>query len=70
MPILHWLFSGWKKPPKKCVLDREKMKRDVKMYREAGFGDMTSFGLYLGAEHTDLHGEFSIKEYADCFDEE
>ena len=64
------LFSKWKKPPVKCVLDKEGMKRDLKFYRAAGFKDMTSFGLYLGAEHTDLHGEFSIKEYADCFDEE
>ena len=64
------LFSKWKKPPVKCVLDKEGMKRDLSFYRAAGFKDMTSFGLYLGAEHTDLHGEFSIKEYADCFDEE
>ncbi|MBR2460747.1 MAG: DUF4838 domain-containing protein [Clostridia bacterium] len=63
------LFSGWKKPPKKCVLDRERMKRDIKMYREAGFGDITSFGLYLDSEYTALHGEFSIKEYAECMDE-
>ena len=62
------LFSGWKKPPKKCVLDKERMKRDVKMYREAGFGDMTSFGLYLDSEYTALHGEFDLREYAECFD--
>jgi len=64
------LFSKWKKPPVKCVLDKEGMRRDVKLYREAGFKDMTSFGLYLGAEHTELHGEFSIREYAECFDTE
>lgn len=64
------LFSKWKKPPVKCVLDKEGMKRDLRFYREAGFKDMTSFGLYLGSEYTALHGEFSIKEYADCFDEE
>ena len=63
------LFSKWKKPPVKCVLDKEGMKRDVQLYREAGFKDMTSFGLYLGTEYTELHGEFSIKEYAECFDE-
>ena len=63
------LFSKWKKPPVKCVLDKEGMKRDVKLYREAGFKDMTSFGLYLDSEYTELHGEFSIKEYAECFDE-
>jgi hypothetical protein len=64
------LFSKWKKPPVKCVLDKAGMKRDLKFYRAAGFKDMTSFGLYLGRDYTELHGEFSIKEYADCFDEE
>ncbi len=64
------LFSKWKKPPVKCVLDKDGMKRDLKFYRESGFKDMTSFGLYLGQDYTELHGEFSIKEYADCFGEE
>ena len=64
------LFSKWKKPPVKCPFDPERMKKDVKLYREAGFKDMTSFGLYLGKEYTDLYGEFSIKEYVDCFDED
>ena len=64
------LFSKWKKPPVKCIFDKERMKRDIKAYRNAGFKDMTSFGLYLGTEYTNLHGEFSIKEYADCFENE
>ena len=64
------LFSKWKKPPVKCPFDREKMKKDIKLYRKAGFKDMTSFGLYLGKEYTDLYGEFSIKDYIDCFSED
>lgn len=62
------LFSSWKLPPVKCPFELEKMKRDVKMYTEYGFETLTSFGLYLGDDYTELYGEFDLARYASGFD--
>lgn len=62
------LFSGWKKPPVKCVPDYAAMKRDLDTYRAHGFEYFTSFGLYLDDEYAALHGDFDFSEYFDTFE--
>ena len=42
------LYSGWKKPPKKFVLNEGAMRKDVEEYRRMGFSEITTFACFLG----------------------
>ena len=62
------LRSNWTKPPKKFVIDKDGMKRDLTEYRALGFPSVASFACYLGADYEALHGDIDImpfKEYAE-----
>ncbi|MBR6789773.1 MAG: DUF4838 domain-containing protein [Oscillospiraceae bacterium] len=51
------LFSRYKKPPKLLTVDNERILRDVRFYREMGFGDISSFACFLGLDYLALYGE-------------
>lgn len=57
------LFSGWKKPPKRFVLDVAVMQRDCEYYAALGIEHVTSFGCYLGPDYQQLHGIPSLEGY-------
>ncbi|MGI6172269.1 MAG: DUF4838 domain-containing protein [Christensenellales bacterium] len=63
----YWMdnskFSGWKKPPKRFILDEAVMRRDVADYRARGFELITSFGCYLGSDYHALYGEPPVAAY-------
>ena len=64
----YWLdnsmFSGWQKPPKKLNADPELIKRDLEFYEALGFGTVTTFACYLGADYEELWGEPDLGGYA------
>lgn len=49
------LYSGWKKPPKHFVLDRETAEKDIEIYEALGFECITTFACYLGKDYEDLY---------------
>ena len=51
------LFSGWKKPPKKFILDKEGMDKDIARYKELGFDYIATFGCFLGEDYDELYGD-------------
>lgn len=57
------LFSGWKKPPKKFVLDAETMRADIVDYRRMGFDAISTFACFLGEDYEALHGEVDITAF-------
>jgi hypothetical protein len=54
------LFSNWKKPPKKFVLDEGGMLCDIAEYKKAGFNFISTFACYLGEDYQSLHGDIDI----------
>lgn len=58
------LFSGWKKPPRLFLLDKDVMARDVEFYAGLGFESITSFACYLGADYRALYGLPPVEDYA------
>jgi hypothetical protein len=54
------LFSKWKKPPKKFVLDEVGMLCDIAEYKKAGFNFISTFACYLGEDYRSLHGDIDI----------
>ena len=64
----YWLdnsmFSGWKKPPKELHADAELIKRDLEFYDKLGFGTVTTFACYLGADYETLWGTPDLGGYA------
>lgn len=59
------LYSGWKKPPKKLILNERILAADAAAYRELGFESITSFGCYLGQDYRALWGEPPVKAYGE-----
>ena len=62
------LFSRWKKPPARFVLDEEAMQRDVREYREMGFARASTFACFLGNDYEELYGEADIRPFARAFE--
>ena len=62
------LFSRWKKPPARFVLDEEKMLADVREYREMGFARASTFACFLGEDYEELYGEADIHPFARAFE--
>lgn len=54
------LFSGWKKPPKKFILDKEGMDKDIAHYKELGFDYIATFGCFLGKDYEELYGDKDV----------
>ncbi len=61
------LFSGWKKPPARFVLDRSALARDLEYYKARGVENITTFACYLGEDYEALYGEPDIEGYAKAF---
>ena len=57
------LFSRWKKPPVRFTPDADAIRRDIKMYRELGFENITSFACYLGEDYEALYGEPDVSPF-------
>ena len=57
------LFSNWKKPPKRFVLDEEGMKKDIEEYHKIGFDTVSTFACFLGQDYEELHGEFDVMPF-------
>lgn len=62
------LFSRWKKPPARFVLDEEAMQRDIREYREMGFARASTFACFLGDDYEELYGEADIRPFARAFE--
>lgn len=62
------LFSRWKKPPARFVLDEEAMLCDVREYREMGFARASTFACFLGDDYEELYGEADIRPFARAFE--
>jgi hypothetical protein len=50
------LFSGWKKPPKRFMLDEEAMQKDISTAKEKGFRYISTFACFLGNDYEELFG--------------
>ena len=61
------LFSRWKKPPARFVLDESAMRRDVSEYREMGFSRASTFACFLGEDYEELYGEADIGPFSKAF---
>jgi len=63
----YWLdasmFSGWKRPPKKVPWNREVFLDDLNTYGKRGIRHITTFGAFLDARYSELHGEPPVNEY-------
>ena len=57
------LFSRWKKPPQKFVLDKQLLFSDIPKYKEAGFNYMSTFACFLGKDYEELHGSVDVSEF-------
>lgn len=57
------LFSNWKKPPKKFILNEKGMTEDIKRYIEKGFSNIATFGCFLGNDYEELYGEVDITPF-------
>ena len=58
------LFSNWKKPPARFVLNEPCMKRDIEEYRKMGFDRISTFACFLGEDYENLYGEVDITPFA------
>lgn len=56
------LYSKWTKPPAPFTVDRAVLQADMDFYHRLGFGDVSSFACYLGADYEALHGEVDISD--------
>ncbi len=62
------LFSRWKKPPARFVLDEKAMSADILDYRAMGFDSISTFACFLGDDYEELYGEADIKPFAKAFE--
>ena len=62
------LFSRWKKPPARFVLNEEAMVRDVCGYKSMGFERISTFACFLGEDYEALHGEVDVKPFGKAFE--
>ena len=60
------LYSHWKKPPVKFILNESKMKEDIEEYRSQGFDTISTFACFLGKDYEELYGEVDVKPFAKC----
>jgi len=60
------LFSKWKKPPQKFVLNESAMLDDIAEYKQAGFAWLSTFACFLGEDYEALHGGIDIIPFADA----
>lgn len=58
------LFSNWKKPPAKFVLDEGAMRAEIEEYRKMGFDVVSTFACFLGKDYEELHGDVDITAFA------
>ena len=54
------LYSRWKKPPAKFMLDEEKLAKDLAFYKEKGFEYISTFGCFLGSDYVALYGDTDV----------
>lgn len=60
------LYSKWKKPPKKFVLNENQLNADVEFYIGKGFLHISTFACYLGDDYEALYGEVDVKPFTDA----
>lgn len=58
------LYSRWKKPPAKFVLQEETMVREMREYQALGFDSLATFACFLGEDYELLHGDFDVAPFA------
>ena len=58
------IFSHWKKPPVKFVLNEEAMRTDIDEYRRMGFDHLSTFACFLGEDYEELHGGVDITPFS------
>jgi len=58
------LYSRWKKPPARFVLNEENMLKDIEAYRNMGFDSISTFACFLDKEYEKLYGEADIMPFA------
>ena len=63
------LFSEWKKPPNKFVLDRKSMLEDISQYRETGFDCISTFACFLGKDYEELYGPADITDFSEAVED-
>ena len=63
------LFSHWKKPPVKFVLNEEAMRTDIEEYRCMGFDYLSTFACFLGEDYEELHGNVDITSFSNYIGE-
>lgn len=62
------LFSRWKKPPARFVLDENAMSADIRDYRAMGFDHISTFACFLGEVYEELYGEADVTPFAKAFE--
>ena len=62
------LFSRWKKPPARFVLDENAMSADIRDYRNMGFDRISTFACFLGEDYEELYGEADITPFRKAFE--
>ena len=62
------LFSRWKKPPARFVLDENAMSADIRDYRAMGFDRISTFACFLGEDYEELYGEADVTPFAKAFE--
>lgn len=63
------LFSKWKKPPQKFVLDEGAMLADIAEYKSRGFDSISTFACFLGEDYETLHGDIDIIPFSNAVSE-
>mgnify|MGYP003292546598 CR=1 FL=1 len=58
------LYSRWKKPPARFILDEGAMISDIAEYRQKGFGEIATFACFLGDDYEALYGGVDISLFA------
>ena len=54
------LYSGWKKPPKRFILDEAAMLFEAAEYKRLGFLKAATFACFLGEDYTELYGDADV----------
>lgn len=60
------LYSHWKKPPAKFILNEEKMAKETDEYFDMGFDCISTFACFLGSDYRELYGEVDVKPFGKC----
>ena len=62
------LFSRWKKPPARFVLNEKAMSADIRDYRAMGFDRISTFACFLGEDYEELYGEADVTPFRKAFE--